>query len=87
MVNEDLNNGCIGDEINFEIVKKLIDNTHKQASYSTSINMKVASKIRDKEILALKINLMPLVNDLEGGDEITSPLFWICEEITVLGLS
>jgi hypothetical protein len=42
MVNEDLNNGCIGDKINFEI--KLIDNTHKQASYSTSINMKVASK-------------------------------------------
>ncbi len=23
MVNKDLNNGCIGDEINFEIVKKV----------------------------------------------------------------
>jgi hypothetical protein len=30
---------------------------------------------------------MPLVNDLEGGDKITNPLFWICDEITILGLS
>jgi hypothetical protein len=44
MVNEDLNNCFIGDEINFENVKKFIDNAHKQASYSTSNNMKVASK-------------------------------------------
>ncbi len=44
MLNEDLNDGFNGDEINFENFKKLIDNTHKKASYSTAIDMKVASK-------------------------------------------
>jgi hypothetical protein len=42
VVNEDLNDGVIGDKINFQNFKK-IDNSHKKASYSTAIDMKVAS--------------------------------------------
>jgi hypothetical protein len=30
---------------------------------------------------------MPMVNDLEGGDEITNLMSWLCDEISILGLS
>ncbi len=43
-MNEDLNGGFNSGEINFKTLKKFIDNTHKKVSYSTAIDMKVASK-------------------------------------------
>jgi hypothetical protein len=38
-----------------KLSKKLIDNTHKQASYSTSINMKVASKFGTRKYWLKKL--------------------------------
>ncbi len=56
IVNEDLNDGFNVTKLILKTSKKLIDNTHKKASYSTAIDMKLTSKFGTRRYWLKKLS-------------------------------